>query len=312
MRLKITLIAAFVALVSFSKAQENYVKEYASFLVEIEKSIDKKAFSKAWKKRQSAWEQETLTVNSKEELNKLSDELTSNLSPKVIPSGSMPKLKFTGDYEAYGKSLSKFAAALPQETTSINAADFKTTVLAVGQEFKQKEMQARAKKLMAQIKSDFTATFKAVFEDSRKGSFAKIADQKQDGGYSVNTKMKLAESAKITIDEEKIYTYTTDIKLTDDLEAARKVLKQMQVIIKANVEAEYGVGEWLDEAYVDRTVYDYEFKNEIFSVTAKKPSMAIGILNKKDGIYYIRWSVTEPVFKDWKRTNADWNARDGR
>ena len=161
MNLKITLIAAFVTLISFAKAQDYHIKEYASFLVDIEKSIDKKAMSKDWKKRKSSWEEEVLTVDSQDELNKLSEEFVSNLSSKVIPSGSMPKLKFTGDYEAYGKSLSKFAGALPQEALNIDAADFKTTVLAVGQEFKQKEMEAQARKVKAQIKSDFTPIFKA-------------------------------------------------------------------------------------------------------------------------------------------------------
>ena len=41
------------------------------------------------------------------------------------------------------------------------------------------------------------------------------------------------------------------------------------------------------------------FEAEVFSVTAKKPTIAIGLV-KKGLLYYVVWSVTEPVFKDWK------------
>lgn len=308
---KLLTVLVLGLVLNVSAQNDNHIKEYAAFLVEIEQSIDKKAMDKNWKKRQDDWRQEVLTVESPEKLNTLAEEFKSNFSSKVVSPSALPSLKFTGDYEAYGKDLSRFAGALPREASNLDVASYKTTVLAVGQEFKQKEMAARAKQLKMQVKPDFTKVFKQVFEDSKQGSFAKIADDKKGDGYTVNVKMNLAESAEITIDEEKIYTYTTDVKLTDDLAAAKEILKDMQAIIKANVPSEYGVGEWIDEEYVDRTVYDYEFKNEIFSVTAKKPSIAIGLIKKGD-VYYIRWSVTEPVFKDWARTNRDWNARDGR
>lgn len=312
MRLKITLITAFVALFSFAKAQESHVKEYANFLVDIEKSIDKKAMSKAWKKRQAEWEEETVSVSSQEELNKLSDELMSNFSPKMIPSGSVPKLKFTGDYQQYGKDLSRFAMALPQDVSTLNKSDFKTTVLAVGDEFKQKELEARANKLKAEVKPDFTNVFQLVFEDSKKGSFSKIADSKIDEAmYSVRKKMNLSTKAQILIDEEKIFTYKTEVELTEDLNTAKAILKDMIAIINAQTPSEYVESEWIDESYVDRTIYQYELEAEIFSVTAKKPTVAIGLV-KKGLLYYVVWSVTEPVFKDWKQTNRDWNARDGK
>lgn len=312
MNLKLVVVTVFSVFILGAKAQDNHVQEYASFLVDIEKSMDKKAMSKTWKKRKSAWEQEILSVSTIDELNKLSDEFASSLSPKMVPSGSVPKLKFSNDYQAYGKDLSKFAGALPEEASDINSNDFRTTVLAVGQEFKDKEMQAQARKVKSQIKSDFTPVFKAVFEDSKRGSFAKIAGEKiNDQSYTSTVKMELADDAKINIDEEKIYTYKTEVKLTNDLAIAKSVIKDMVATIKANTPTEYIESEWLDETYVDRTIYQYEFEAEIFSVTAKKPTVAIGLVKKSD-IYYVVWSVTEPVFKNWKVSNRDWNGRDGK
>lgn len=312
MNLRITLVAVFVGLISFSNAQDSHVKEYASFLVDIEKSIDSKAMLKAWKKRKSDWEEETGVVSTSDELNVLSEEFIANLSPKVVPAGSMPKLRLSADYENYGKDLSRFVLALPQDVSTLNATDFRTNVLAVGQQFKQEEMAANARKIKAEIKPDFTSVFKLVFEDAKKGSFAQIADSKIDEStYSVRNKMKLSDKSSVTIDEEKIYTYSTDVPLTDDLETAKSVMKDLIAIIKSNTPKEYIEGEWLDETYVDRTIYQYEFEAENFSVTAKKPTVAIGLV-KKGMLYYVVWSVTEPVFKDWKATNRDWNARDGK
>lgn len=271
MNYKLVLFAVFLSVSSFVTAQESHIKEYASFLVDIEQSIDKKAMNKSWKKRQSIWEEETLTVSSPLGLNSLSDEFISNLSTKVINEGSMPMLNFSSDYVAYGKSLIQFVSVLPPEITTINAKDFRTTVLAIGQDFKSEEMAARARELKTQVKSDFTPVFQIVFEDAKQGSFSKVAGSKIDEAtYDVNKKMKLSGETKITIDEEKIYTYRTEVELTEDLESAKAILKNMIAMIKSMTPSGYIEGEWLDEAYVDRTIYQYEFEAEIFSVTAKK------------------------------------------
>ncbi len=312
MKLKFTLLSVAFGMLATLNAQESHVKEYANYLVEIEQSINPKAMNKTWKKRQSSWEEEVQTVSSTDELNKLAEEFTSNLSSKMIPVESMPKLNHSGDYEAYGKSLVNFASALPQDATTINKPDFRTNVIAAGNDFKMAEMKVKANKLKAEIKPDFVNVFQIVFEDAKKGSFSKVADAKIDETtFSVRKKMNLATKAKITIDEEKIYTYQTDVELTDDLQTAKSILKDMIAAILSNTPDEYIESEWIDEAYVDRTIYQYEFEAEIFSVTAKKPTVAIGLV-KKGLLYYVVWSVTEPVFKDWKQSNKDWNARDGK
>ncbi len=310
MKLKLFFVSLFVSLFLNSNAQNEYTQDYAQFLLEIEQNMNDKAMTKDWKKRKSTWETEISSATTLEQLNSLFEEFTSNLNPKVINQQTLPKVVLNNEYYYNGQSIIKFASVLPKEQMNpeFDEKEFNTTVRAKSDDIKAIELKKSKEQEQAIVKSnfsDFESVFNDVFQDSKKGSFFNTIEKKSDNGYSVKTKMKASEETTISVSDENIYSYSSIVKIGSDLDLARDVLNKLMKSMENSLPGGYVLREWIEETYVDRTRFEYEFDHEEFRISAKQPTSNIAII-QKEGNYYIKWGVTEPVFKDWSKTNKDW------
>lgn len=281
---------------------DKMVNTYANFLLEIEKSISVKGMTKAWKKRKSDWENGITAIKNGDVLNEMSSEFKNN----ILENSDLPDLKWNGDYNQYGSYLIKFSSTLSKEISDINVEDFISRIEAEGLKIEEQITAELIKELKISLEYEFATMFKNVLNDSKSGSFANIITNKiGDRKFGVNTKLTNSVITEINVDEEEIFTYKSKVKLSNDLASSKGLLSFMQDVVKKEL-AGYKEDAWTEDEYVNRTNYQYEFEAEKFSITAKKPTVAIGMIQKSN-IYYIVWSVTEPVFKDWSKSNRDWN-----
>jgi hypothetical protein len=311
MKLKHLLLGLAISVGSLAFSQNEYVADYAQFLLEIEQNTSDKAMLKDWKKRKSAWENDLNSATSYEQLNTLMQEYTENLNPKLINLKTLPKLAITNEYYYNGQAIVSFVTVFPKEylKSDFKVNDFTTSVKAKSADIKAIETE-KAKKLEQKLVqanfADFDQVFTQIFQDSKKASFFNTAEKKiADGMYSVNNKMKASEETYIVVDEENIFSYHSFVKIGSDIELAHDVLSTMMKRMENNLPGGYALKEWIEETYTDRTRYEYEFEAEEFRISAKQPTSHIGIVQRGND-YYLRWGVTEPVFKDWSKTNKDW------
>lgn len=311
MKIKHLLIGASILFGSALLAQNEYTPDYAQFLLEFEKGVNEKTMTKDWKKRKSSWEAEIQSAKSLDQLTSLFSEFTTHLNPKVVNVETLPKVTINEELYYSGQSIVSFANAFPKEQLNpdFKLNDFNTSVKAKITDIKAIETQ-KAKdleqKLIQTNFSDFETVFNEVFQDSKKGSFFNTIDKKTGNTCTVKTKMKAAEEANITIDEENIYSYNTTVKVGSSIDLARDMLNSLMKKIENNLPGGYVMHEWMEDIYVDRVRFEYEFDHEEFRISAKQPTTYIAIVQKGED-YYIKWGVNEPVFKDWSKTNKDWN-----
>ncbi|MFP5470717.1 MAG: hypothetical protein ACLGGV_03910 [Bacteroidia bacterium] len=298
-------------------SQNQYTPDYAQFLLEFEQGVSEKAMSKDWKKRKSAWETEVTNAKDLQQLNTLFSEFTSNLNPKVVNAQTLPKVELNEEYYYNGQAIASFANAFPKEqlNASFNLNEFNTSVKAKTSDIKEIEAK-KAKDLEAKTVqtsfSDFQSTFNEVFIDSKKQSFFNTIEKKTGNNvYSVKTKMKAAGETFIDVSDENIYAYHSVVKVGSDIDLARDILNTLMRSIEKNLPGGYVMREWVEETYIDRVRFEYEFDHEEFRISAKQPTCYIAIIQKESD-YYITWGVTEPVFKDWSKTNKDWLEKDKR
>lgn len=312
MKIKHLLIGVSLVISGLSFSQNEYTPDYAQFILEFEQNVNEKSMSKDWKKRKSTWETEVQGANSLEDLNKLFEEFTTNLNPKVVEASKLPKVKLNGEYYYNGQSLVSFANAFPKDQLKedFKLEEFNTSVKAKTSDIKEieaKKDKEREQNLIKTNFSDFEKVFTEVWEDSKKGSFINTIDRKSGTTCSVRNKMKAADESNILISDENIYAYHTTVIVGKDLDLARDMLNNLMKKIESDLlPGGYGMHEWMEDIYVDRVRFEYEFEHEEFRVSAKQPTCYIAIVQKDDN-YYIKWGITEPVFKDWGKSNKDWN-----
>lgn len=311
---KVFFVIAILVSSLFGFSQNQYTPDYAQFLLEFEQGVSDKAMSKDWKKRKSTWKTEISSAESLEQLNTLFSEFTSNLNSKVINIQTLPKVELNNEYYYNGQAISSFANAFPKEhlNESFDVNEFNTSVKAKTNDIKAieaKKAKEMESKLVESSFSDFQPMFNEIFIDSKKGSFFNTLDKKMaDRKYSVKKKMNAADEAYILISDEDIFSYHTTVKVGSDIDLARDVLNTLMQKIENNLPGGYVMREWIEEIYVDRVRFEYEFDHEEFRISAKQPTCYIAIVEKESN-YYIMWGVTEPVFKDWSQTNKDWLER---
>jgi hypothetical protein len=310
MKTKHLLLALAISISSLAFSQNEYTQDYAQFLLDIEQNVSDKAMIKDWKKRKSSWENELQAATSLEQVNTLFEEFTNNLNPKLINIKTLPKVELNNEYYYNGQTIIKFVSVFPKEhlNANFNEKDFNTSVRAKSDDIKAIETK-KAKELEQKVVktnfSDFEQVFQEVFQDSKKGSFFNTIDKKSGNRCTVKIQMKASEDSFIIISDENIYSYYNTIKVGSDLDLAHDILNKLMQTMEKNIPGGYVLREWIEDTYVDRIRYEYEFDHEEFRISAKQPTANIAII-EKDGNYYIKWGVTEPVFKDWSKTNKDW------
>ncbi len=295
------LLIAFTLLGVIGNAQSG-AKEYAGLLLEFEQNISSKDFAKAWKKDKKDWESKCSSASTEKDVAALTAQLANKVyevkmvKMKVVATGGL------ADQCQNLLQLHKNAGAYLDGWNAGKQTTWKGKLEGI-LEFERKKAEkeadlARVKKV-GDMMQGFEATFKAIFEDSKKGSFANTVDgsKKEQGGKTViEVKQKFAAGSNqiITVDGDNIYQFEVMFDTEGDEVLSAQLLAKMLSIIESNVPEGYKKKIMYGGDFVKAQKYNFEFESEKFADTAKKPSATIGSLKGGKGVQLI---ISEPVFK---------------
>jgi hypothetical protein len=297
-------ILLFFIFASYS-AQIDVLKQN---LLEIQQQVYQKDFSKKWvKTTKKNWETKCSSANSIEELNTLFNQF-SDLFAQVTDF-SMGNSDATTEVEL-AHYLLKVKSVLKKEFipkwTDIAQkewADRLNKMIEADKITKEKQKQKeegerQVKRLMilSAVTKDFESNFRLVFEDSKKNNFKTIRSGTIEGAKKSSTSSVLFNSASkavIELDGNNSLCYSVTFDTKNDLQLAEKIVEEISKLVMLNVPSEFKKTNSIDEKFVNKNKFVFEFTGAKFSDTAKNSTITVGIDDATKNVVLI---ITEPVF----------------
>jgi hypothetical protein len=303
MKLFLTILTMFI-FVNFS-AQIDVLKQN---LLEFQQQVYQKDFSKKWvKTTQKNWVAKCSSANSIEELNTLFNQF-SDLFAQVTDF-SMGNSDATSVVE-FASYLLKVKSVLKKEfipkwtdiaqkewTDRLNKMIASDKIVKEKQKQKEEgERQVKRLIILSAVTKDFESNFKVVFEDSKKNNFKTIRSGTIEGSKKSSTSSVLFNSASkpvIELDENNSLIYSVTFDTKNDLQLAEKILEEISKLVLLNVPSEFKKTNSIDDKFVNKNKFVFEFTGAKFSDTAKNPTITLGIDDTTKNVVLI---ITEPVF----------------
>jgi hypothetical protein len=292
------IISGLLLLLSFFtfSAQSELISKS---LLELEKNIFEKSFSKKWKKsKQEDWEKKCSEIKDVNEANVLFNEYSDLLAQTA--SFSMGNSDAKTEYEL-AVYLLKVEQTLTKELTSnwVEADRAKwregleVYVAAIEQKKKDDDLMRKFHIVTGIVKS-FEKNFPIVWEDAKKNAFKSILTGDIKAGVA-NTSLEFKGGSKegIKEDEYGVRSYYVFFDAENDPLLAKKIFSEIEGVIITQVGEGYKKTNEQDAAFENNNKFVYQFEGEKFSETAKKPTVVIGVNAKTLGVYL---EVIEPVF----------------
>ncbi|CAG5080541.1 hypothetical protein [Parvicella tangerina] len=257
-------------------------------LLTIEEHAYFKKFNKKWKKTKEVdWEKSVQEAESIEELNKLFNEYSDLFAQ--TSSFSMGNSTATNEIEfieymikVEGVLANDFAPDWSEEDRMKWRGELEEFMVLEKENKKKKDQMARFQKMTAMV-ADFSKKFPKIWEDSKESAFENTSSIAIVGGSEI----------AVTKDQYGVASLSVFFDTEDDAKMAEKLMEELVLIIEENVEKGYKQGNDMDAEYTGSMRKKYQFEGEKFAETAKKPTVAIGVLKNKKGVKVV---VTEPVF----------------
>lgn len=295
MKSGLLVLITFISIITYGQTDEQI---YGGYLLELEQNISSKAFLKVWKNDKKTWEAECKSATTVKELTELTQRLATvsyvyrQVRPMLVTeeslyaqSGAILMLK-----NILTEDLLKWSEQ-DQAAWKNNVESFKSSL-----EAKEKVRLAEQRKVkVAEIMLDFKEKFNLILEDSKKGSFANTIDGEKSGSeIKVKVFFTQGENARVNVDGDNIYTYSVEFSVNTDEELAKETYKEMLAVINENVPSGYEETTKYDGKYYKSQASYFEFKAEKFALTAKQPSVLLGLVKDFSSI---ELQIQEPVFK---------------
>lgn len=277
-------------------------------MLELEQQVFEKTFSKKWEKTtKKNWELKCNGAKSVEELNVLFNQFSdlfaqvtdfsmgnSDAKSEVELAHYLLKVKSVIKKEYLPKWTENAQKEWSERLNKIIEAD----KLAIEKQKQKEEGERQVKRLMIlnSVTKDFETNFKTVFEDSKKNNFKTVRSGVAEGVKKTSTSTVLFNGASkpiIELDHQNSLAYSVVFETQNDLQLAEKIVEELAKIIANSLPTEYKKTNSLDELFVKKNKFVFEFTGAKFSDTAKNPTITIGILENTKNVVFI---ITEPVF----------------
>lgn len=152
-------------------------------------------------------------------------------------------------------------------------------------------------------KEDFTTKFKTLFElakkrfpNEKKGEKKTINEGVLIAAFDATTTFLNATSTRMVIDADNILGHESRFEIGKDEAEAKKVLAEMEAVIKSNLPPKFITRSTYDAGYKGSTVIVIEYDSDVFAIQSKNPTAKLG-LKESNGIYSVELLICEPVFK---------------
>lgn len=259
-----------------------------SALLEIEQYAYHKKFSKKWwKTKRTDWIQSVNDAKSIEELNVLFNEFSDLFAQ--ASSFSMGNCMATSEIEfvqymmeVEGVLGTDFVGDWAPNDRQNWRGELEEFIVKENEKKKKADQMARFQKMTSIVK-DFSNKFPELWEDSKKNAFGNSASITLNGGTEI----------EITKDQYGVASFSVFFDTEGDEQMAKKLMEELMAIISENVGEGYKQGNDMDTEYTGSMKKNYQFEGEKFAETAKKPTVAIGVLKSTTGVKVV---ITEPVF----------------
>jgi hypothetical protein len=303
MKLFLTILTMFI-FVNFS-AQIDVLKQN---LLEFQQQVYQKDFSKKWvKTTQKNWEAKCSSANSIEELNTLFNQFSDLFAQVTDFSMGNSDAKTEVELAQYllkvksvikKEYLPKWSETAQKDWTDRLNKMIEADKIAAEKQKQKEEGERQVKRLMilSAVTKDFESNFKVVFEDSKKNNFKTIRSGTIEGSKKSSTSSVLFNSASkpvIELDENNSLIYSVTFDTKNDLQLAEKIVEEFSKLVLLNVPSEFKKTNSIDDQFVNKNKFLFEYTGAKFSDTAKNPTITIGIDNTTKNVVLI---ITEPVF----------------
>lgn len=152
-------------------------------------------------------------------------------------------------------------------------------------------------------KEDFTAKFKSLFDlakkrfpNEKKGDKKAISEGILVAAYDAATTFANATTTRMVVDSDNILGHESRFEIGKDEAEAKKVLAEIENIIKSNLPPKFVTRSTFDGAFKGSMVMMVEYDSEVFAIQSKNPTARLG-LRESNGIFTIELLIMEPVFK---------------
>ena len=300
--MKTILSFLFFAFFSVAVFGQDQLKQYGELMIDMERYISSKPFTKIWKKKKGEWESKCSNAKELKDLEEALEELS--LIIEETTEGYEDVEVSGNDLVSFSSALSNYAKKLPADLilkwTKGSRTNWEKKLKAISKGAERLVRAERQKKVDKALEG-FEDTFVKVLEDSKKGSFANSksgtatdANGEKQIPTSVDFPTGTNEIITITNDGDKINKFKVNFDVDGNQKMGEAMVKQMVTIVTKNMEAGYKVSASYDATYVTSQQKVFEFVGEKFADSAKKPTVFIGLLKDSSSILLI---VTEPLFK---------------